>query len=321
MISGREQKAFFSEIKKAQNILIIIHAKPDGDTTGSGCALANYLELQKKQVKVFCSDSVPRALKFIPGSEKVSSDQNIFEEKFDLIIFLDCSDLKYPGVKDLIPIVNLNTATINIDHHKTNLYYADLNIVDSEISSTAEILTKIFFNRNVVINQKIATGLLTGIITDTGGFNNPATSQSALQSAGGLLLHGANLNQVIQNVFRSKSLPMLKFWGVVFSRICVNKKFSLAYTYIKLSDFEEYQITEEAIEGLANFFNGLSDINIGLVLKEQPGNLINCSLRTTKNNIDVSALAGLFGGGGHQKASGFTVKGCLKITESGVEIE
>ena len=172
-------------IGKANRVLLISHQKPDGDALGVLSAMAGFLKSLKKEYAVFCFDVVPTEYRFIPLSNEVSSNVEIFKENFDVVIVMDSGDLKYAGVAEFIG-KNKGYTLINIDHHYTNDFFGDLNLVLADKSSVAEIIFELFKLWQVRIDKEIATALLNGIIFDTGGLSNPATSLEALKIAASL---------------------------------------------------------------------------------------------------------------------------------------
>jgi len=307
-------------INKANRILLISHQKPDGDALGVLSAMANFLKSLKKDYAVFCLDSAPSEYKFIPLINEVANDIEIFKEKFDAVIVMDSGDLKYAGVAEFVG-KNKGYILINIDHHYTNDFFGDLNLVLADKSSVSEIIFELFKLWRVRIDKEIATALLNGIIFDTGGVSNPATSLEALKIAASLLNSGARFDEIKNNLLKNRSLILLKIWGLAFERIRYNDKYQIAFTVLTASDLAASGLNAESSLGLVNFFNELSGIKSAMLLVEQPDGLIKGSLRTTHDDVDVSALAKVFGGGGHQKAAGFTVKGRLVYNETRWQIE
>ena len=300
----------YQAIQRAARILAITHKQPDGDGLGALSALGQYFKNQGKIYRLFCSDKVPANYRFLPLSHEITNETKVFEENFDLIIVVDAGDLTYAGVADYLPKSFL-AKLINIDHHQTNNRFGYLNLVEIGASSASEIIYHLFRLWQVNINKEMATALLNGIIFDTGIFSNAGTTLEALQAAAHLLNLGARHKEINVNFLRNKSLGLLKLWGRAFERLQFNERYNLAFTIITADDFKACQVPLEAGSGLTNFFNELAGADIAMLLVEQPNGGIKGSLRTTKDNIDLAALARLWGGGGHKKAAGFTVFGKL----------
>ncbi len=304
-------------IRSANNIFVQAHARC-GDATGSVLAMTEYLRSLGKQYLAFLPDQVPANFSFMPGVEEIVTDKTSFNlAEFDLLLILDCGDLGRTEITDkILAEKNDNAVLVNIDHHYTNDYFGDINIVDKQAPATSVLIHQFFQANNVRLNKSMATNLLVGIFTDTGIFTNPATNQEALAKAADLLISGASVNSIVQSIFSNRSVKGLKLWARAFERLAINRKYNLAYTIILQRDLVELGLeSEEELEPLSNFLNNLNDADIVLVLREKPGNKIKGALRTVKDKYDVGKLAALFGGGGHKKASGFTIEGRLFFNE------
>lgn len=294
----------------AKKILIIPHQHPDGDCLGSAGALQEFLNNANKDARIFCATPAHERFHFIPHARAISTDIAHFADPdIDLVVVLDSGDLRYAGVADHLK--NHRADIINIDHHPTNEKYGAINLVIPTASSTAEIVFHFFKHNSVVITPAMATALLTGIVTDTGNFTNGATNPTAMIIAGELLRAGANLNMVNQNTLKNKSLAVLKLWGAALARLTRHDESGITHTYLTQKDFAEQGVSESEADGIANFLNNLEGGKISLMLKETADGKIKGSLRTTRDDTDVAAMAKNLGGGGHKKAAGFTVDGTI----------
>lgn len=309
-------------ILAAKKILVMVHQKPDGDALGSGLAFSEFLDALERANDFFSLGPISSTADFLPGRKKIKSNlEEITLSEYDLIVILDCGDLKQTGIETAIRALPPELPIINIDHHQTNENFGALNILDPESSSTAEIVFALFEHLNFPFSKNSATLLLTGLITDTANFSNPATTFSSLEAAGKLLSRGAKLGEISSNVLQNKTLDVLKFWGTILSRLTENKELGIVTTVITKEDLELANLEEEALEGVTNFLNNLKGAKIVLVLKALEDGKIKGSFRTTTPGIDVSRLAKTFGGGGHAKAAGFTIPGKLVKIEAGWRIE
>lgn len=315
----RQQLETINKIKdalgKAKRVLVIGHQQPDGDALGAIIALAYYLKSLSKDYSLFCLDAPIEQYQFLPLIHEVKSDPKIFEENFDVIVIVDSGDLPYAGVDKFLPTVK-NYTLINIDHHASNNFFGDINLVLMEKSSASEIIYQLLRYWQAPINKEMATALLNGIIFDTGSFGNSATSLSVLETASHLLNLGARHRLINENILRNKSLGLLKLWGRAFEKLQFNPKYDLAFTVITTEDLAECGVEPDAGLGISNFFNELSGVKAAMVLTQLPDNQIKGSLRTTRDDVDVAALAKQFGGGGHKKAAGFTIAGQLVYNEN-----
>ena len=245
-----------------------------------------------------------------------------------MIIFLYIGDIKRSQIVDYLKgIYSEKISTVNIDHHPIAFSdpehekLIDLHLVDNSMSATAEIIFYYLNHHNHNINRNIATCLLTGILTDTGNFSNKATTDSSMSVAGNLLLCGANLGQITDTIIRNQSVNTLKLWGRALSRLTYNPENRIITTAILLKDLEECQVDKDAADGIANFLNNLRNAKAVIVFREEDDGMVKASLRTTRDDVDVSEIAKKYGGGGHEKAAGFSTKGTLEYDESGWRVK
>jgi len=312
----RISKLIYNEILGAKKILLVSHQNPDGDALGSLSSFSYFLKNLGKPHNVYCLTPAPPKLLALPHLVSVNNDNSVWQENdgHDLIIVLDSGDLRYAGVNELINNLKHDFKIINIDHHVSNINFGHHNLVIPSASSTTEVLYYFFRHNNINIDRNIALSLLTGLITDTDNFTNGATTSSALKIASDLIHRGANFNSIKAWFLQDKTIPKLKVWGAVLSRLNKNEEHDIVYTFIKQQDLRENGVDEAEVEGIANFMNNLGDGRASLILKELGDNNTKGSFRTTRDDIDVSAWAKALGGGGHKKAAGFTVEGGIDKT-------
>lgn len=309
----------FRQLSKAQRILIVAHQKPDGDALGSSLALWHWLTSQGKEPAIFCKHQAVESLRFLPKVEEFVTDPTIFEQSWDLLVICDSSDLDYAGVTEHIQKIITVPPMFNIDHHTSNQNFGDLNLVDGQASSTAEVIYRFFQANNIEITDQIAQCLLTAVFTDTAGFSNGATNQMSLEMAARFVEQGASLPQVNQATTRNKSMDVMRLWGKVMSRL-EQTDWGVAYTYVLRQDISEYGLDEDEIQGLANYLSHLRDAKAVFVFQERSKGRIKVSMRTCREDVDLAQLAQAMGGGGHQKAAGFTIAGRLQEVSGKVQV-
>ncbi|MFC1703048.1 bifunctional oligoribonuclease/PAP phosphatase NrnA, partial [Patescibacteria group bacterium] len=166
-------KQVLEALSGVEKVAVVAHQKPDGDTLGAGSALMHFLRSRGVKVSGFCLDEVPDQYVFLPESERFMTDPDVIRLA-DLVIVCDAGDLRYAGVHDIFDRMPKCPKMINIDHHKTNEMFGDVNVVNTKASSTAEVLHDFFMYIGAEITQDMATALLTGVVFDTGNFTNPA---------------------------------------------------------------------------------------------------------------------------------------------------
>ncbi|MEK7680956.1 MAG: bifunctional oligoribonuclease/PAP phosphatase NrnA [Patescibacteria group bacterium] len=294
--------------KTKEKIVLVAHQNPDGDALGSTTAMHEYLKTIKQDSSIFCASPVPAKLQFLPNIEAVTTTSLI--KNADTVVVLDSGDTKYAGIAEFLR--DFTGTVINIDHHASNTLFGDINLVNPKAASTTQIVYYFLKHNNIRISRGMATSLLTGLITDTDNFFNPATSESALNSASELMRLGANWTLINNCVVKNKSINLLKLWGVILGRLEEKEDADIAYTYLTLKDIMQYGIEDSDAEGMANFLSKIDGAKITLFMKETADEKIKGSLRTTNDDVDVSIIAKKLGGGGHRKAAGFTAEGTME---------
>lgn len=296
-------------ILTARKIALIIHKNPDGDAVGSLLAFTQVLEKIGKVVAPVCADPVPENFKFLPGCSKILPDFTVTE--FDLVIILDCGDLKQTGFAQTKPeISDGSRCLVKIDHHAAGGEFGNLKLVYPDRAATSEILFEIFEFLKVPLTLPIATCLLTGLCTDTGSFRHTNTTSKNLRIAAKLLSLGANLNVLARSVFQTTPLPALKLWGQVLSNLKYTKE-GVIFGIAKQKDFQASGTKSNDLAGINDLVNSVPEAKFSVLLSERE-HIVKASLRTLHKDCDVSEIATKFGGGGHVQAASFSLPGKLE---------
>jgi len=299
----------FNEIKKAQNVLIVGHRKPDGDALGSMCAMKIWLDRIGKDVTMGCVDKPTKKYSFLPHVEDVRKDIDL--NRYDLVILVDCGAHYMTDFHEKYPnIISFNNPDkkpfiINIDHHASNDMFGHINIVDAAKASATMIIFDIFTYLDVEINSEMATCLLTGIYNDTGSFMHSNTSGEVYRVAAELLSKGAKVSPIITSLFKTNSLSSLKLLGKAFSKAEITKD-NFIYSVITEEDARGEDGQTDQLSGAVDYLNMVPDVDFALLVQEGRKN-VKGSFRTRKDNIDLSEIAKKYGGGGHPKAAGFSI--------------
>ncbi len=295
----------------ARNILIISHRNPDADSVGANLAMKETLEGMGKKVQSACADPLPQNCLFLKDAGKYINDFNSAD--YDLIVTVDCGShelmkfhLKKPELLD-----RNKTKLINIDHHPSNDFFGNVNIVMDQAPATCFILYLFFTYCGWGISKDCATDLLHGLIYDTGSFMHSNTNADTYRIAARLKAHGADLERCVKEQFHTSSISKLRLWGRALSRVNMNSK-NAVVSAITEQDFREENSEPEDLSGLINYINSVPDSRFCVLLTEDMKGNIKGSMRTQNEDVDLTRIAGLLGGGGHRKASGFTVPGRLQ---------
>jgi phosphoesterase RecJ-like protein len=303
-------------IKSSKDILILTHKNPDGDAVGSVLGLAIALKSLGKNVRCFSKDTVPRTFEFLPNTVFIKSQIN--PKQYDLIILLDCADFSRTGMEDIKDIATSFNGLIIIDHHPRDeskrVHMGNcVEIIDYQSSSTAILIYDLLKKLNIKITKDIANCLLTGILTDTGSFQNDNTNPQSLKIAAELVKKGPRIDKIVRNVFGNRSISAIKLWGKALSRVRTDNKVGMAVSYVSKRDIEECGAEKEDLSGLVSVINTISDTKFSLLLTEYDNQKIKGSLRSDEDKgIDVSKVARNLGGGGHRFASGFEMDGDIE---------
>jgi phosphoesterase RecJ-like protein len=307
-------------IQDKENFLLITHLSPDGDAVGATVAFFEFLKSLGKSTRMIADTPVPQIFSYLKWADQFENDFLVGD--FDVIVLLDCGDLRRSGFADRILESKRKVQIINIDHHPQNDIWkiATVNLADPNAPSTCQILYKLFVNWEVNISIDQATALLTGIYYDTGGFLHSNTDNQVLDITSQLLRLGAKLKQIQRSVSQSRTAPMLKLWGLALNEMTIDKKLGLIISIIRQKDIKKLNACEEDLSGLVNVLDLAEEAKAAILLYETSDGKIKGSLRTEKDNVDVAQIAAMFGGGGHKKAAGFTVDGKFEKTKSGWKI-
>lgn len=294
---------------QADTILLSAHIRPDGDAIGSLLGLGLALRNAGKKVLMVLSDGIPAQYHYLYGSNEVkkSVPDNL---QFDLSIILDTSDLERTG-----GIFGNREITINIDHHTTNTLYAKYNFIDPQAVATCSLIAENIENWGLKIDEKVASLLLTGILTDTIGFRTSNMGAKDLRIAAYLMEFGANLTELYKQALVNKSTDQLIYWGFALKKL--EKKERLCWTSLTLDDRKDAGYNGNDDADLNTILSSNTDCDVSILFVEQKNNHVKVSWRSNPG-FNVANLAQFFGGGGHPAASGADIEGTMDEVQTKV---
>jgi bifunctional oligoribonuclease and PAP phosphatase NrnA len=298
-------------LTSAKRIACICHRNPDGDALGSLMGIGLLLEqaFPQKRVTFHCIDPVPETFLFLPGVLRVQTAPEL--QPGDAAVFVDCAETKLTEMHVSHPeLFDGSYPTVNIDHHPGNPKFGTANIVMPEAASACEIVAELAEAWGWALRPDIATALLTGVYTDTGGLLHSNTTPQVYRVVAKLLRNGARQQLIVSAVFRTAKLSTLKLWGRVLEKISVTEEGG-AISAVTDGDFRATGADYSELAGAIDYVNAVPGMRFSMVLSERNGK-VKGSLRTLRDDVDVSAMAGKFSGGGHKKAAGFALDGKLK---------
>lgn len=291
-------------LRNHEQIYILTHTLPDGDAIGSSLAWGAALRDLGKRVRVFCPGVVPQKYAFLPGVENIEHDLPVSAPQ-GVFFVLDCGDLErldYMSTK-----VQGRGVIVNIDHHATNIYFGDYNIVDTEAAATGEIIYRIILEHGYLLNQEVSTCLYTAIASDTGSFKYANTTSRTLQIAAVLLDKGADPSQITRKIFDQYPQSTIYLLRDALATLQVDDKFPIAWMGLHEDILDVYGAKAEEMEGFVNYAKNIIGIEIGIFFYHTQKGETKVGFRS--KSVDVGAIAEALGGGGHPRASGCTITG------------
>ena len=295
------------EIKKAEKIVILAHETPDGDAIGSCLAMRLALKYLGKNPDLILKE-VPKVFDFLPGREKIKEESNI--ENYDLAIALDCSDLKRLVGSEYFEKAK---RTIVIDHHGSNQMYGDINFVNPVSPACCQILIGMFQYFNIEIDKELGSCILTGIITDTGGFRYSGVTPETFEFTADLLQKDVNVSDIYKRVLETKTKPNFELMKRTIDRMEFLENGKITFTYITNKDLEEVNAGVGDHEGLVEIGRDVEGVEVSVFIRQKEGEEDTYKISMRSNDyVNVSDVCLMFGGGGHEKAAGAVIQGNLE---------
>lgn len=294
------------QLNSAGNIAIFCHTRPDGDALGAGLALLMVLRQAGKNAVMCCEDKPSEKFTFLPEMAYVNSELPK-DINFDTFISVDCADVYRLGVFSSA-FISFKGMTINIDHHISNKRFAKLNYV-IDCPATCEIIPEIAEYAHFTIDKPIANLLMLGLICDSGNFTHNDVTEKTFSVGALLRSKGADVNQINYNVFSRQTKLRALLFGKTINKIRFELDDRLAFIIITLDDIKSDD--KSITEGFVDFPLTVDGVEVSVSMLEVKKRQYKISLRS-KGKVNVNAVAGTFGGGGHILASGCMLTGDLE---------
>lgn len=288
-------QTLIAELKKQDDILILTHASPDGDTLGSGFALLHALRAMGKRVKLLNNDEFPKKFDYL--TKDVAKPE--FEEKY--IITVDVADFKLLG-NDFRHIYG-EKIDLRIDHHASSVDFARLSYVESDSASNCEIIFNIVVALGVQFTPTIADCVYTGCCTDTGCFRYSNVTARTHIIAAKLIEYGADHGGINIKMFETKSKSVLMLEKMSLESLQMYCEEKIAYITITQAMLNETGTDESDCDAICALTRQIEGVKVGVTFKEKKDGTIGISVRTY-DPYDASAICKALGGGGHKRAAG-----------------
>lgn len=298
-------------IRRGRRFAVCSHARPDGDAVGSMLACGMLLEQMGKQVELVSRDPVPLIYRGLPGAETIRQSLRL-EGDYDAVILLECDGTERARLKGLD-----GRFLVNIDHHRSGRWFADVNWIDVDACAVGEMIYLLARAAGVKVTAEMAACLYAAVLTDTGSFCYEGTDVHAFELARELVGCGADPAEIAREVYFSNPLSKMTLLGAALSNL--RRDGRLAWLWVTQADMARTGAAEEDCEGIVNYAIGIAGVEAAVLLREIPGGRVRLSLRS-KGRMDVARIAAGYGGGGHLHAGGCTLDGPLReVTETILE--
>jgi phosphoesterase RecJ-like protein len=291
-----------NRIKQSRRIAVTSHLRPDGDSICTSLALQGMGEILGKQMDIFIKDRIPFPFNLFPDIDRIQIGE-MPPAGYDCIILLECANVARSGQSGIE-----NQFTINIDHHHSNDYYADINWVDPEAAAVACMIFLLGEKLGVDITPRIATQLYSAIVSDTGSFQFSNTKAHAFEISYKLVKLGAVPIEVSEMLFNNHPWQKIKLLGQVLSTLQMNQSGNVAVITMFKRYLEDLDLKEIDTEDITTLARSIKGAQMVLFFKEIRPETFRVSIRS-KASANAALVAEHFGGGGHLHAAGFTVTG------------
>jgi len=302
-------------IHTTDSFLCHVHLGPDPDSIGSALALKIALESIGKTVQVFCEDTIPHGMTFIPWADSIEtiSLQTALSYPYRCYLSLDTANWNLVS-RSTTPKLDKNHL-INIDHHPDSKIRSNFSWVDPNYSSTCEMIARLLPNLDIHLSSDIATCLLSGIISDTSTFANTNTTATTLQISARLIKSGANYNFCQTQLEKNFTQKDYLAWGVCLQSLKLSPSGDYAWMKFTYPDYLKIGLSP-GTGIIANKFAGkIQNTKFGAIMVEKDPEYIKVSLRSRDPSVDVSQVAHIFGGGGHAASASFLFRGSMHHLE------
>ena len=294
------------------------HVNPEGDAIGSLLAMASLLKRTGKKTTLAFEDAFPERLVCLPHQDWWHTYEEFKNKKnsFRALVVTDCPTIERIG--EIKEMVGPGTVIFNIDHHISNSCYGTYNYIKPEAAASGELVYEIFRHFNLPLTREEATALYVSISTDTGSFKYGNTTVRTHQIAADLIQTGIDIDRINEELYATYSLNKIQLYSRLLGKVQTAFRGKVAWVAMSRRDLKACRATYEDTEGFIDFLKCLKEVKIAFFLSEwQKPDEVKVSFRS-KGDYDVNQIATFFGGGGHRKASGCTLK--MSLTKAVREI-
>ncbi|WP_300365956.1 bifunctional oligoribonuclease/PAP phosphatase NrnA [uncultured Subdoligranulum sp.] len=303
MTQSVDRETVVSRLLSADEILILCHKNPDGDTIGSGAALCLALQRLGKTAAVLCSDPIPAMYEFLP----ITVFDGSFTPRF--VVAVDVAGIQLFGDRNNMPVYSEHV-DLCIDHHGSNSGYAYESLVDASAAAAAELLTGLIPELGVELTPDMAECLYTGIATDTGCFRFTNTTAATHRAAAALIEAGADVEKLNERLFECRSHARMAAERMALESLEYYYDDRCALICLTWDQIQAAGVAGAELEDLTSLPRSIEGVEVGLTLRQQKDGSYKISVRTG-HNTNACSIARRLGGGGHSRAAGCEISGNL----------
>jgi phosphoesterase RecJ-like protein len=307
MTTAGDMEPVLAALRGHERFLVTSHENPDGDALGSllGAHLA-LTALGKDSVMVLTGQApLPAEYRFLRLVDRGMVREPPADQTERVLLAVDCANAARIADPSLLGRAPLS---VNVDHHHDNSAFADVNLVVPAASSTGELLADVVRALGLPLTPELAEALYVALVTDTGRFQYTNTTPKALRLAADLVEAGADVHKVFQGVYETVQFAKLKLLARALDRAQVFDGGRIVVSYLLRTDFADVGAEEPYSEGIIDYLRAVEGAELAALIREPPRDgspARKVSLRSSIDELDVSAVARTFGGGGHRQAAGF----------------
>lgn len=289
-------------IENKNNFAITTHVRPDGDGVGSSLGLCWLLRSLGKTAEVLVRDGVPVSYQNLPGADEIRQVAEI-DREYDAVFVIECSDVDRPGIRGLE-----NQFTVNIDHHATSEHFGTINWIDATASAVGEMIYNLCKAIGGRVTKEIAECVYLALVTDTGSFHFPNTTDRTLKVASELVKVGVKPAQISEAVYNSYPWSRIELMRQVLNTVRRDETGRVAWMRQTLEMRNSAEMTDGDNNGFVNIPLAAKEVVASIYMREVEPNFYRVSLRS-KGDVNVARIAEQFGGGGHKNAAGCRAEG------------
>jgi len=295
-------------LKQANNIVIISHIRPDGDTLGSAFALLFTLEKMGKTARVECADPFPKKYEVIFGGYQPKE----FDAQF--VVTVDVASLTLLG--DLADVYG-DRIDLCIDHHISNNIPAKQHLIDTTAPAATQVIADVVEGLGIAPDQYIANAIFTGLATDTGCFKYDNVTPKTHRCAADMIEAGAQHGKINKIMFDTISRGRIEVEKQIISTLEYHYNGEIALVVIPDGLTKKHHVSDEELDGISAFPRKIEGVRAGITMREKGDGKYRISVRSG-DGVNASAICGALGGGGHKNAAGCTIEGTLELAKEAI---